>query len=1069
MASAADRYRTLLDAASAVADQPTVKAVLHSLRGVLASTCALHGVFLYVLDDDGDSLHVLEFDREPDAPPIKTGTRISRIGAVAQVLEEQKPVFIPDVSQEMLKHPELAPFAAESVGRGTYVFPVSTSQQRCGVLVVTKDRGQEFAPEDVELLRSLASHVAVALECALARDSAELYQRQVALLTFALDNIRDEAFLSDDKARFHYVNEEACRVLGYTRAELLGMTVPDIDLQIPAERWPERWLELKTQRALSFESRHRTRDGRIFPVAISGNYFEYGGGAYCLALVRDITERKKAEEALKRSEAYLAEAQELSRTGSWAFDVASNKYIYLSEECFRIFEMDAKEGPPTREAVSRLICPEDWDKVRGDLEKLLREKVDTSSEFRIVLPSGATKHLQTTRHPVLNDAGDVVQVVGTVVDITERKRAEEALRDSEARLRLAAWAAELGVFEWDAASDTARWENDRMFEIFGRTQAEGPLSSKAFYAELLEPEDRPVLDRAITEAMRPDHLLKMAYRIRRRNDGQQRWIEYSARDLAPAGSPSRIVGVIADITERKLADEELRTSQAQLAQERDRLSLLLEINNHIVSKLEVNDLFQAVAASMRKHVGNDATAFWLIDKKLGRLERRFLDFPTGRGFLAKTNVGVLPNVVSENWFRVRIPHTDSAEMASVLPNLREALRAESLVSVVLVPLVGADGPLGLLVMGSRKTNAFSDGDLDVLSQIGTQISSALDNALAYERLRASHDDLQDQRLYLESEITSECNFEDIVGKSVAIQNVMKQVAIVAPTDSTVLLHGETGTGKELVARAIHRSSPRRERTFVRLNCAAIPSGLLESELFGHEKGAFTGALMQKKGRFELADRGTLFLDEIGDISLELQPKLLRAVQEQEFERLGSTKTIQVNVRIIAATHRDIAAMIRSNQFREDLFYRLNVFPIEIPPLRERPGDVSLLVHYFVSRLARRMRKNIKTIPKHAMEALVNASWPGNVRELENFIERAVILTQGSELNVPMAELKSAMRTPRTGSLSTFHDAERQAIIDALKAASGKLAGTGGAAERLGLKRTTLQNKMRRLQIPRSDH
>jgi formate hydrogenlyase transcriptional activator len=386
-----------------------------------------------------------------------------------------------------------------------------------------------------------------------------------------------------------------------------------------------------------------------------------------------------------------------------------------------------------------------------------------------------------------------------------------------------------------------------------------------------------------------------------------------------------------------------------------------------------------------------------------------------------------------------------------------------------VPLVGSDGPLGLFNMSSRTAHAFSQQDFDLLSQIGTQISLALDNALAYGRLRASNDDLQDQRLYLESEIRSEFNFEDIVGKGAAIQNVLKQVAIVAPTDSTVLLHGETGTGKELVARAIHRSSPRRERTFVKLNCAAIPSGLLESELFGHERGAFTGALMQKKGRFEIADHGTLFLDEIGDISLELQPKLLRAVQEQEFERLGSTRTIHVNVRMIAATHRDIAAMIRNNQFREDLFYRLNVFPIEIPPLRERPGDIPLLVHYFVSRLARRMQKKIETIPKRAMEALVNASWPGNVRELENFIERAVILTQGSELNVPTAELKNTMRAPRTDSVSTFHDAERQAIIDALKAASGRIAGAGGAAERLGLKRTTLQNKMRQLQISRSEY
>ena len=332
---------------------------------------------------------------------------------------------------------------------------------------------------------------------------------------------------------------------------------------------------------------------------------------------------------------------------------------------------------------------------------------------------------------------------------------------------------------------------------------------------------------------------------------------------------------------------------------------------------------------------------------------------------------------------------------------------------------------------------------------------------------------EEERLYLESEIRSEHNFDGIVGKSEALHKVLEQIAIVAPTDSTALLHGETGTGKELIARAIHNLSSRRDHTFVRINCAAIPAGLLESELFGHEKGAFTGALMQKKGRFELADHGSLFLDEIGDISLELQPKLLRAVQEQEFERLGSAKTIQVDVRIIAATHRDLGAMIREEKFREDLFYRFNVFPIEIPPLRERRGDIPLLVTYFVSKLSRQMGKKIKSIPEQAMEVLANASWPGNVRELENFIERAVILTQGSELNVPIAELKNAVPAPRTSSVSTsvprFHDAERQVIINALKAASGRIAGMGGAAERLGLKRTTLQNKIRRLNVSRADY
>ena len=328
----------------------------------------------------------------------------------------------------------------------------------------------------------------------------------------------------------------------------------------------------------------------------------------------------------------------------------------------------------------------------------------------------------------------------------------------------------------------------------------------------------------------------------------------------------------------------------------------------------------------------------------------------------------------------------------------------------------------------------------------------------------------DRQIPLESEISPEHCFEGIIGKSRAIQRVLEQVAIVAPTGSTVLLHGETGTGKELIAQAIHNLSSRCERAFVRMNCAAIPSGLLESELFGHERGAFTGALMQRKGRFELADGGSLFLDEIGDISLELQPKLLRAIQEQEFERLGSSKTIQVNVRLIAATHRDLRAMIREEKFREDLFYRFNVFPIEIPPLRERREDIPLLVSYFVSKVSRQMQKRITFISKHSLEMLTTYAWHGNIRELANFIERAVILTRGDELEVPVSELfTSSGMNVAPGTLSTFHQAESSAIIQALRSASGRIAGKGGAAERLGLKRTTLQNKIRRLGILKANY
>jgi len=520
---------------------------------------------------------------------------------------------------------------------------------------------------------------------------------------------------------------------------------------------------------------------------------------------------------------------------------------------------------------------------------------------------------------------------------------------------------------------------------------------------------------------------------------------------------------VATALESAMASDAAESYQKQLLGERDRWKLLLEINNHVIAFLDVTTLLRSACESLRNYFDNDFAAVWIIDKEQNRLETAAMDFPSGRGFIDDVTVELTAEDIHR--MKTRQPELWGQKELQALPEtVRESFASEGLESMLVTALRMANRPLGVITLGSKRAGHFRHQDLDLLGQIATQISLALDNAMAYEKLNASRDQIEEERLYLETELRAEYNFENIVGRSPSLIKVLQQIQIVAPTDSTVLLHGETGTGKELIARAIHSLSSRKSRTFVRLNCAAIPSGLVESELFGHEKGAFTGALMQKKGRFEIADQGTLFLDEIGDISLDLQPKLLRALQEREFERLGSARTIRVDVRLIAATHRDLPTMIRNNQFREDLFYRLNVFPIEIPPLRDRREDIPLLVNFFVSRLSRKMQKNIESIPKDAMEALTNAPWPGNIRELENFIERAVILTQGSDLKVPLKELKRAPVVSSATSGSTFEEAERQAIVEALHAAAGKISGQGGAAERLGLKRTTLQNKMRKLGI-----
>jgi formate hydrogenlyase transcriptional activator len=538
-----------------------------------------------------------------------------------------------------------------------------------------------------------------------------------------------------------------------------------------------------------------------------------------------------------------------------------------------------------------------------------------------------------------------------------------------------------------------------------------------------------------------------------------------AIDLELIENFSNIAGIA---IERHLNEEKLRY-------ERDRLQLLLEITSSVTSRLDLRQVVEALSTNLFRTMQCDVSALLLPDSESGELRVTTLYNPDARGPFREGSLVPMNSSISGQVLRkgksVRIDSFEQVrEDPAIYGNpdgrlLYERVIEEGISVGCYLPLVGRDRVVGVLMLSRRSDNAFEKEDVILLEQVARQIAIAVENTLEYEKATKDRDKETKQRLYLEEEIRAE--FGEIVGDSPALKSALHLVSVVAPTDSSVMIQGETGTGKELIARAIHNLSGRRERAFVKLNCAAIPLGLLESELFGHEKGAFTGAIAQKSGRFELAHKGTLFLDEVGDIPLELQAKLLRVLQEQEFERLGSNRTHKVDVRLIAATHRDLAAMVKQTTFREDLYYRLKVFPITVPPLRQRTEDIPKLVRHFIELYARRMNKRIETAPSETMDALVKYRWPGNVRELQNFIERAVILSPHTVLRAPISELEpfSAAREsnpPMTG----LAELERDHIIRALELSHWVVGGRSGAAERLGMKRTSLVYKMRKLRISR---
>jgi PAS domain S-box-containing protein len=706
--------------------------------------------------------------------------------------------------------------------------------------------------------------------------------------------------LTDLNGRFLATNHVYQKVTGYTEEELRELYFLDITHEDYRQaNWAliTELLEGK-RRQFQIEKKYRRKDGSL--IWVSNNVSLVPGTErvprFIMALTEDITERKHAEQARRRSEAYLAEAQRLAKTGSWAYSPAAEKGIYWSDEMLRIFGLDPQRSNlPDREEFLRLVHPEDRDRFNERIDKAFREKADFVQDYRIVLTDGTVKHIHGIGHPVLDETGNIIEYVGTDVDVTERKRAEEKLRRSEADLLEAQRISQTGSWKLDASSGTVT-VSPQMFRIFG---------------------------------VKPD--------------------------------------------------EDTSTPEFWFSR------------NHLEDQKRIQELFE----------------------------------------------------------RSRIQKTDyDAEYRIVLPD-----GAIKHLHAVGHPVLNESGDLV----------EFVGTAIDVTEQARARIELEK----AFEEIKRLKDRLHDENLALREQIDQAFMFEEIVGASPALKSVLSSIVKVAPTDSTVLITGETGTGKELIARAIHKHSQRSGQAFISVNCASIPSSLIASELFGHEKGAFTGAVQRRQGRFELAHSGTIFLDEVGDLPAETQVTLLRVLQERQFERVGGNRILPTDVRVIAATNRDLTAAIAAGTFRADLFYRLNVFPIEVPPLRKRREDIPMLVEYFVKRYAEKAGKQIRKIDTNTLERCQSYAWPGNIRELQNIVERSVILCSGDTFWIEKAWL-TGVQPPRqelAGPLpDTLQNQERKIIETALAESKGKVAGPEGAAAKLGIPRSTLDSKIKQLRI-----
>jgi PAS domain S-box-containing protein len=827
-------------------------------------------------------------------------------------------------------------------------------------------------------------------------------------------------FIANLQGEIVEANRAFLQMFQYDRQDLLSGRLRWEDMT-PAE------LRERDQRAVTealatgffqpYEKQFFRKDGSRLPVLLGGALFQDSNEG--VSFVLDLSEQKQAEESLRRSEAYLAEAQRLSHTGSWAWSPDTD-VRHWSEECYRVLGFDPRDGLPRMEEFIQRIHPDDQPAFRESAKRAKHNQADEEVDYRIVHPGGAVRDIHSIGHPVFSPSGDLIEFTGTVIDITDRKRAEEALRTSEAYLAEAQRLSHTGSCAVDGTSREIRYWSEEMFRLFGFDPQQG-LPTWDQWLQQIHPEDRDKFrmagDRTFLEKVHCDVEFRTV-----KPDGTVKLIHGIGHPIvSPNGELVQVVGTMVDVTERSRAEEKIRQSEKELRQILDLSPQQVRVYGPSGERLYANrialDYYGVSLEEWRQTPGHSFRSSLFVHPDDQERAARDFDANSSSGTAYELELRVRGADGNYRWFLVR--HN---------------------------PLHDEKGQV------KRWYVALTDIE---------------DRKRAEERL-------QHENVALREEIAKASMFEDIVGTSPALRSVLSRISKVAPSDSTVLITGETGTGKELVARAIHRRSDRASRAFVSVNCAAIPRDLIASELFGHEKGAFTGATQQRLGRFELAHGGTLFLDEVGELPAETQIALLRVLQEHEFERVGGTRRIRADVRVIAATNRDLQAAISAGSFRSDLFYRLHVFPIDMPALRERREDIPLLVEYFIDRYARKAGKNIRRVAKKTLELIQLYPWPGNIRELQNVIERSIILCETETFSIdeswlpqqPQAFLtakpKNRIELPRR-----LEEHEKNMIEEALKESCGRIFGPKGAAAKLGIPRSTLESKIQSLKIDKN--